>query len=154
MNKSTVDLEVFLSEIDRRPDDIEELFAALKHLPELEDCVRALARFARALAPGSKYYHDGDRYVLYPNFVAFTPRYKRAHHVTIELRGSPKEFAELDGLCIKGARADSYSKCDFRRPAHLAAVTAYIRRAHELYGRGAARKRSRPETREVVVVRP
>jgi hypothetical protein len=137
MSKS---FEEILTGLRDSPDETEKLFKELKQLPEIDTCVRALVLYAKSLTKNAKLLKHGARYVLSPrNFVAFTPRYKRASHVTVEVRGSEKEFERVDGLMIKNSRAGSYSKFDFRNPGQLAAAVAYIRRANQLCAKGATR---------------
>src|SRR3990172_6944037 len=94
-------VENLLQQIETQPDAIEKLFAEAKNLPQLEDVIRALAIFARNLTPKGKFYKEGERFVLSPNFVAFTPRYRRKKQVSISLRGNVKEFETHAVLPLK-----------------------------------------------------
>lgn len=141
-----------LAGLNDRPDDTEKLFRELKNLPRIEHCVRALVLYALSFSKNAKLHREGSRYVLSPtNFVAFTSRHKRTCHVTIELRGNTNEFEILDKLSIKDARAGSYSKFDFHTPSQLAAAAMYVRRAHQLYRKGAGRTRTVSKTSEIAV---
>lgn len=145
-------LDDFIQKILNRSDDITALFSEAEQLPtNISDCIKALSLYSRSLTEDGKYYHEGSRYVLYPNFVAFTPRYKRASHVTIELRGNPKEFDQKQILPLTDARAGSYSKCNFKSQKQLAAACAYIERAWSLYKKGGGRVRLKPVTKEVPI---
>lgn len=149
MSKS---FEQILAELGDSPDETEKLFRELNHLPEIDICIRALVLYAKSLTTNGKLLKHSSRYVMSPrNFVSFTPRYKRARHVTIEIRGSEKEFEKVDGFAVKNARANSYSKFDFRRPDQLAAAVAYLRRANQVYGKGATRARTITKSAEVPV---
>ncbi len=136
-----ISLEELLRQIEKQPDAIEKLFIEAKKLPQLEDVIRALAIFARSLTPKGKFYKEGERFVLYPNFVAFTPRHKRKKQVSISLRGNVKEFENQSVLPLKNGRAGSYSECVLNNPKQLAAAAAYIQHAYELYQEGSSRTR-------------
>ena len=144
-------LEDLVAKIRRRPCAIDQLRDEAKKLPELVDTIRALAAFAKSLAPEAKYWIQGERYVLYPNFVAFTVRHKRSHHLTITLRGNIGEFDGFSELPLKEGRAGSYADCNLRSPKELAAAAAYIQRAYQIYQRGGARVRKKIVKTEVPV---
>lgn len=147
----TLTFEELLDSLEDAPDATNALLRELRCLPdELRHCGIALAYYSKSLVRKGRFARAGARYVLAPlNFVVLTPRYKRGQHITVELRGNVSEFQVLDGVPLKDARAGAYSSCVLRRPADLAAVTSYIRRARELYARGASRARTTPVTTEV-----
>ena len=83
-----------------------------------------------------------------PNFVTFTIRHKQKRHLTISLRGNPSEFDVSPDLSLKEGRAGAYSECNVTSPRQLAAATAYVQRAYELYKRGASRVRRKVTRRD------
>ena len=145
--------EQLLDEVNNLPNERNRLYRELEELPELKDCVRALSAFASSIAGAGKYFHQGDRYVLNPNFVAFTPRYKRKKHVVIELRGAIAEFESHKEVELQDARAGSYSKFVFSNPRQLCAAANHIQRAYMIYSRGRSRIKTVEETKELPIER-
>ena len=134
------------------PCAIDQLRREAQSLPELVDTTMALAMYAKALVPNSKYVKEGERYVLRPdNFVTFTVRHKRSHHVTLTLRGFIGEFAIAPELALKSGRANAYAECNLSTPSGLAAAAAYIQRACELLKRGSRRTLKKPVKTEVAL---
>ena len=132
---------------------IGQLKEEAQFLPELSESIIALAKYAKALLPNSKYVKEGERYVLRPhNFVTFTVRHKRNNHVTISLRGFLGEFEVAPELPLKSGRATSYAECNLRSPNGLAAAAAYIQRACQLLNRGPSRILKKPVKTELALV--
>jgi len=135
-------LDDLYEEVQRVPCSLDALRAEAELLPELAEIIGALAAFGKALDPGSKYWKQGERYVLHPNkFVTFTVRHKRSRHLTISLRGNLSEFEAAQELTLKEGRAGAYSECNLTSSKQLAAAATYIQRAYQLCKRGSSRVR-------------
>jgi hypothetical protein len=139
-----------LDSLEDKPDRSAQYYAELENLPAIRDCGRAIAQYAMSLVTRGRLQREkkgARRFVLAPvNFVAFTPHYKRANHIAIELRGNPSQFEVVDGVKVKDARGGAYSRCILGKPSDLAAVISYVRQAHTNYISGPRKSQQTAKT--------
>ena len=132
---------------------IDQLRSEAHLLPDLAETIMALAKYAKSLVPNATYAKEGERFVLRPdNFVTFTVRHRRSHHVTLTLRGFLGEFDIAPELQLKSGRANVYAECNLNNPNGLAAAATYIQRACQLFNRGSRRTLKKPVRTEVPLI--
>lgn len=119
----------------------------LKQVPSLLHPAQALVAFAEAI--GSVTFHaEGERWVARPhNFVTFKVQAARKQDLVVTLRGNPFEFETQEEIKLKADRP-GHSRFNFGHPRELQAAATYIKRAHQLYQRGAGRPPKTPRTTE------
>ena len=121
-----------------------------EQIPRLEEVGVALTRFAMAIS-NSYPCCENEQWVFRPeNFCTFNIQYKRAQHVSISLRGAPREFLQCDEQRLTDSMGNgAYSKFYLESPAQLAMAAMHVRRAYDLWTRGRSRRRTRLVLREV-----
>lgn len=120
----------------------------IEKLPELKNIGLALVDYTLSLFKGLEFKQTGNRWVARPmNYVTFEVHWKRAKNIALSLRGNPSEFIAHEELPLKQGMA-GYSECKITNHSQLAAASAYIRRAAEIYKRGRERDRTTPRVVE------
>lgn len=116
-------------------------------LPDVASCVTALVQYVREIS-GACFEFEEPRWVLRPhNFVTIKVQSARSKDVVFTVRGSPFEFEKYADLELKPDRS-GYSRFNFANPGQLHSAVSYIKRAHDIYFRGAGRAYLKPTTIE------
>ena len=117
----------------------------IQKLHSLANVGMALVEYAQSLFPGlSLRANSQGRYVASPeNFVTFSIHYQRTSNITVTLRGNPDEFLSYPELPLK-PDMNGYSSFKLTEVGQLAAASAHIRRAAEIFSRGRERQPKTP----------